>query len=32
MFLAPSAAEPHPEHAAVARIDRAVEAEVHKRR
>jgi hypothetical protein len=32
MFLAPSAAEAHPDHAAVARIDRAVEAEVHERR
>jgi hypothetical protein len=31
-FLAPSTAEAHPEHAAVARVDRAVEAEVHESR
>ena len=31
-FLAPSAAEVHPDHAAVARVDRAVEAEVHEHR
>ena len=29
-LLAPSAAEAHPDHAAVARVDRAVEAEVHE--